>query len=146
MYLEDVDLAFRLQLRGWDSLWQPAAVASHAYSASAREGSPFKRKLIARNRIWTLARCFPQALIPERGLSILFYDALALGYGLLRDRPSAAGRAEALVRLAPRWCERREIAPDQGQIERIAAWLMPPVSPRHLQNLRRLTAEYADRG
>lgn len=146
MYLEDVDLAFRMQLHGWDSLWQPAAIARHAYSASAREGSAFKRKLIARNRIWTLARCFPRALLPGNASSILSYDGLAFGYGLLFDRPSAAGRAEALARLAPRWCERRGIAPDQGQVDRIAAWLKPPISPRKLRNLRRMTSEYAVRG
>lgn len=146
MYLEDVDLAFRLQLQGWDSLWQPDAVARHAYSASAGEGSPFKRKLIARNRLWTLARCFPQALLPGRTHAILGYDLLALGYGLFRDRSAAAGRAEAVARILPRWCERRAIDPDRGEVERIAGWLQPPISPRQLQHIRTLTAEYATRG
>ncbi|CAN5547291.1 glycosyltransferase family 2 protein [soil metagenome] len=146
MYLEDVDLAFRLQLRGWDCIWQPDAIARHAYSASAGEGSPFKRKLIARNRIWTLARCFPQSLLSGRAHSIVGYDLLALGYGIFRDRPSAAGRAEALARILPRWCERRAIDPDRGKVGRIEGWLQPPISPRKLQTIRTLTAELASRG
>ncbi len=98
-------------------VWQPEALARHAYSASAREGSAFKRKLIARNRIWTLARCFPARLLPASAPSMALFDLLALGYGIVRDRPSAIGRAEALARLLPRWCERREIAPDGGDVE-----------------------------
>ncbi|MEZ4523383.1 MAG: glycosyltransferase family 2 protein [Thermomicrobiales bacterium] len=146
MYLEDVDLAFRLQLAGWDAVWQPAAVATHAYSASAVEGSSFKRRLIARNRIWTLARCLPRELMRRDGLSIAAYDAMAFGYGVIFDRPSAAGRASALARLAPRLCERRQIAPDSGDIARIERWLQPAISPLELRAKRDLTARLASSG
>jgi GT2 family glycosyltransferase len=147
MYLEDVDLAFRLQLGGWDALWQPAAVATHAYSASAGEGSPFKRRLIARNRIWTLARCLPEPLWVQHGARLAVFDAATLAYGLVRDRPAAAGRLEALARLLPRLCERREIQrryPDGS--ERIEAWLLPSISPAELRRLRRVTTRLAARG
>jgi GT2 family glycosyltransferase len=146
MYLEDVDLALRLQLRGWDAVWQPHAVARHAYSASAVEGSPFKRKLIARNRIWTLARCFPASLLPASAPSMALYDLMALSYGIIRDRPAAIGRVEAFARLLPRWCERREIAPDEGEVQRIAAWLKPAISPFTLRKLRQITARFASSG
>jgi len=146
MYLEDVDLALRLQLGGWDALWQPRAVARHAYSASATEGSPFKRRLIARNRIWTLVRCFPAALLPGSAGPLALYDFCAFGYGLVGDRPAALGRAEALARLLPRLCERREIAPDAGDVERVAAWLQPSISPFRLRRLRALTARLAHSG
>src|SRR6185312_6458814 len=49
MYLEDVDLAWRLRLRGWETVLAARAVAEHASSASSGEGSPFKRRLLARN-------------------------------------------------------------------------------------------------
>ena len=125
MYLEDVDLAFRLQLRGWSAVWQPAALARHAYSASAVEGSAFKRRLIARNRIWMLARCWPRSLASGTAIPVALHDLLSSGHGLVRDRASLLGRAEALGRILPRLCERREIAPDSGEIERIAAWIEP---------------------
>lgn len=146
MYLEDVDLAFRLQLAGWDALWQPSAVARHAYSASAGEGSAFKRKLIARNRLWLLTRCFPGSLLAECAPSISLHDLMAASYGILRDRPAVLGRAEALARIIPRLCERRSIAPDDGQTDRIADWLLPAISPLELRRLRRVTAGLAAYG
>lgn len=146
MYQEDVDLAFRLQLAGWDALWQPAAVASHAYSASAGEGSPFKSRLIARNRIWTLARCLPRRLWLEGFPAIAAYDALAFGYGLVADRAAARGRAEALARILPRLCERRAIAPDRGDVDRLAALIEPSLSPLEQRRLRHLTARLAAAG
>ena len=143
MYLEDADLAIRLQLRGWDAVWQPAAIARHAYSASAVEGSPFKRRLIARNRIWMLTRCWPRALACQSAFPMALHDLLASGHGLIRDQASLQGRAEAIARMVPRWCERREIAPDSGDIDRIIAWLQPAISPLELRRKRRLTASLA---
>ena len=49
-YLEDVDLAVRLQRLGYRALFVPAAVAWHEGSASAGEGSALKTFLVARNR------------------------------------------------------------------------------------------------
>ncbi len=146
MYQEDADLAFRLQLRGWSAINQPAAVATHAYSASAGEGSPFKSRLIARNRIWTLARCLPSRLWRDHAVSILSYDAAAIAYGLALDPPAASGRAEAWARILPRLCERRQIAPDNGDVERIERWMEDPVSLSELRRLRSLTARLAARG
>ena len=146
MYLEDVDLAFRLQLAGWDALWQPEAVATHAYSASAGEGSPFKRRLIARNRIWTLARCFPNALLPGSGLQIAAYDAAAVARGIAVDRHSLLGRAEGLAMIVPRLCERRAIDPDGGDVDRLRAWMSPSISPAALRRRRRITAQFASNG
>ncbi len=59
MYLEDVDLAWRLRLRGWQAQYAPAALVAHHGSASAGEGSPFKNRLLARNKVWTLVKCYP---------------------------------------------------------------------------------------
>jgi GT2 family glycosyltransferase len=49
-YLEDVDLAWRLQRAGYRALLVPAALAHHEGSASVGEGSPVKAFLVARNR------------------------------------------------------------------------------------------------
>jgi GT2 family glycosyltransferase len=49
-YLEDVDLAIRLQEASYRALLIPDAVAWHEGSASTREGSPVKSFLVARNR------------------------------------------------------------------------------------------------
>jgi GT2 family glycosyltransferase len=49
-YLEDVDLALRLQRAGYRALFVPGAIAWHEGSASTGEGSPVKSFLVARNR------------------------------------------------------------------------------------------------
>jgi GT2 family glycosyltransferase len=49
-YLEDVDLALRLQRAGYRALFVADAVAWHEGSASAGEGSSLKTFLVARNR------------------------------------------------------------------------------------------------
>ena len=56
IYYEDVDLAWRARLRGWRSLLVPQAVVYHAHSATTGRGSPFKKRLLTRNRLWTIAK------------------------------------------------------------------------------------------
>jgi GT2 family glycosyltransferase len=49
-YLEDVDLAWRLQRAGYRAIFIPGAVAYHEGSASLGADSPLKAFLVARNR------------------------------------------------------------------------------------------------
>jgi len=56
IYYEDVDLAWRARLRGWRALLVPEAVVYHAHSATVGRGSPFKKRLLTRNRLWTIAK------------------------------------------------------------------------------------------
>jgi GT2 family glycosyltransferase len=49
-YLEDVDLALRLDCAGYESMFVADAVALHEGSASAGSRSPLKAHLVARNR------------------------------------------------------------------------------------------------
>jgi GT2 family glycosyltransferase len=49
-YLEDVDLALRLDCAGYESMFVADAVARHEGSASAGSRSPLKVHLVARNR------------------------------------------------------------------------------------------------
>lgn len=145
LYLEDVDLAWRLRLRGWESVWTPRALARHAYSASAGEGSPFKRRLLARNRIWAIVRTWPAELLRADAGALLTHDLLALAYaGGTLDCASLRGRAEAMAGLPWRLCERRAIQGKRtaGPAD-IEGWLRPALSPRRLLELRRLTARLA---
>jgi GT2 family glycosyltransferase len=59
MYLEDVDLAWRAQLAGWRCAYASDARVLHRHSASAVEHSPFKRYLLARNKVWLIAKNYP---------------------------------------------------------------------------------------
>lgn len=144
LYLEDVDLAWRLRLSGYDSVWAPAALARHDYSASAGEGSVLKRRLIARNRIWTLARCLPPEIWRRDRSAILGFDALAALYGLATLDPALRGRLEALAALPVRLREgtiiRRHASIGWDEIDR---WIQPSITPRRLRELRRLTGKLA---
>jgi GT2 family glycosyltransferase len=104
MYYEDVDLAWRARLRGWSCSFAPEALALHVGSASAGRNSPTKRFLLGRNKLWTVARCYPGDGLRRRLAAVLLYDAAALvGYAALSPRravPAAARRAALRGRLA----------------------------------------------
>lgn len=140
-YLEDVDLAWRAQLRGWTCLLVPNARARHIYSASGGQGSPLKQRLLGRNRWRAIFRCFPAGVLRACLPYMLAYDAMALAYAALARKPAMiAGRIEALRDWSALVQERRHIqarrtVPDDA----FASWLEPPPSPwRTLQAARRL--------
>jgi GT2 family glycosyltransferase len=145
MYLEDVDLAWRLRLRGWETVQTSRAIAEHASSASSGEGSPFKRRLLARNRIWLLTRCAPSWLLARTWWRIVLYDALVIGSSpMRRDGSSVRGRFDALRGIRLRFAERRQIqSRNLVSWEEIEPWIQPDLSPRDLLRLRRLSRELA---
>jgi len=142
LYLEDVDLAWRLRLRGWGVVVSAHAVATHDYSASAVEGSALKRRLLARNRIWTLARCLPQQLWIRDRLSIVVFDATALAFAAFRrDKASLAGRMHGTVGLVSRLEERSRIQSSaSSEWQDLDRWVQPAISPLRLLQLRQTTA------
>ncbi len=145
MYLEDVDLAWRLRLNGWESLVSSGAIVEHAYSALAVEGSVFKRRLLARNRLWYMTRCFPSWLLARNWWRMVSYDLLVAGSALARrDGASLRGRIDALVGLRARLEERSRIqtAAHASRAE-IEAWIRPSPSPRDMMRLRDLTRRLA---
>lgn len=58
-YYEDLDLAWRARLAGWQARYAPRSVVFHKFSASHRQGSSLKTYLCERNRIWNLAQNYP---------------------------------------------------------------------------------------
>ncbi len=61
MYLEDVDLAWRLQLLGWEAVFAPAARLYHHLSATG--GGVLASYYVGRNTIWVIAKDMPGPLI-----------------------------------------------------------------------------------
>lgn len=147
-YLEDADLAWRAQLRGWRSIVVPGARARHVYSATGGQGSPLKHYLLGRNRVRVIVRCMPGPLLWRCLPAILFYDLLAIGYGLLNRQPSiATGRLAALRELPALMQERRSIqARRTTSIAALSRWLDPAGSPwATLHEQRRLAAILRER-
>lgn len=146
MYLEDVDLAWRLQLRGWRCAYAPEARVLHHGSASAGEGSAFKNRLLARNKVWTVVKNYPAGPLLAWCPAIVAYDLGSAPYRLLFQGQTASvrGRIDALAGLGPVLRQRRRI-----QARRTATWaevslgLEPLASPwgvlrryRHLARRR----------
>jgi GT2 family glycosyltransferase/ADP-heptose:LPS heptosyltransferase len=110
-YLEDVDLAWRARLRGWRCRLAPDAVVRHEHAGTLGDASPLKRYLLARNKVWTIAKCLPAAdLWPWLPL-ILVYDVGAATFGVARQRDwaSVRGRLAGLATLRGAQAKRQAI-------------------------------------
>jgi GT2 family glycosyltransferase len=119
MYLEDVDLAWRLRLRSWRAVYAPGARVLHAGSASSGEGSPFKNRLLARNKIWVVAKNYPCRPLLRYCPLILAYDLGSIPYRLLAQGQWSAlrGRIDACAAILRLMRQRRRI-----QARRLASW------------------------
>jgi GT2 family glycosyltransferase len=142
-YLEDVDLAWRLRLRGWRTVAVPAARVAHAYSATAGADSPFKRYHLARNRVWLLVKNVPGALWRRHAPAALWYDAAALLAAVAsRDAAWLRGRRDGLLAARSLLPERRIIQRRRtASIDDLDALLGPRVGPLGVWRARRLARE-----
>ena len=97
-YMEDVDLAWRAQWAGWRALYVPGARVYHHHSATAGEGSPFKNRLLGRNKVWLIVKNYPVPHLAWYLPAIVGYDAAAVVYALLlrRDWSPLQGRLAGL--------------------------------------------------
>lgn len=140
IYLEDVDLSWRAQLRGWRTVYVPAARVYHVHSATSRESSPLKNFHLARNRIWMVAKNYPSPQFWLYLPLLLFYDLTTIPYSaLLRgDTASVRGRIAALKGLPQIWQKRHAIQRRRHtSFARLRSRLSPLENPLHL--LRRNT-------
>jgi GT2 family glycosyltransferase len=149
MYLEDVDLAWRARLAGWEAVVAPSAVVRHAHSGSAGEGSRFKNWHLGRNKVWTIAKCYPAVGLAAHFPMIVGYDLMAIPYtaAIRRDVSGVRGRLNALRNLGPILADRRrlhETYPDGWT--RTRDWMEPVASPADtFARYRRLRAILARR-
>ncbi len=100
IYYEDVDLAWRARLRGWRSFLVPQAIVYHTHSATVGRGSPFKKRLLTRNRLWTVTKDyhFP-ALIFFLPLIVAFELGFAVLSLIRGDTASLTGLWQGLTGL-----------------------------------------------
>lgn len=119
MYLEDVDLAWRLRLRNWTCVLAPLALIRHHGSATSGEGSPFKLRLLARNKMWSVLKNYPFWPLLAYLPIILAYDLASAPYRLFVQGKTApfTGRFEAIGGLPTVLRRRRAI-----QARRTADW------------------------
>jgi N-acetylglucosaminyl-diphospho-decaprenol L-rhamnosyltransferase len=85
-FFEDVDLGFRLRLRGGQILQSPDAVVAHVGGGSTGARSPFADFHGARNRFWTFVKCMPPPLFPVLLPAHLLASFMVVAWGLLHGR------------------------------------------------------------
>jgi GT2 family glycosyltransferase len=140
MYLEDADLAWRLRLREHQSITSASAWVLHVYSASAGNRSPFKDYYLARNRAWTLLRCWPSELWRSFWFEVLTYELGAIGYAFVTGRwSSIAGRFDG-------WSGVRRLIASRRPVQRrrtsstsdLLYWVRAAPSVRNVFHMRRV--------
>ncbi len=89
LYLEDVDVAWRARMRGWRSLYVPAAVVHHHHSASSGHGSDFKHFHVGRNRVRLLAKNMPTRQLVRHAPAILAHELAHIVFTAAADRTLA---------------------------------------------------------
>lgn len=98
LWASDVDLAWRAQLLGWRSVYEPAAIAEHVrtYSPSTRaQMSQTAQRMQFRNRYLMMLKNETLASLARDAGPIMAYEVLALGHVLLRERHLLAGYRDA---------------------------------------------------
>ncbi len=91
-FVEDVDLCFRLRLRGYTVLQSPNAIVHHVGGASTGSRSAFARFHGARNRFWTFVKCMPAPLFWPLLPAHLALSALACTLNIFSGGGLAAWR------------------------------------------------------
>jgi GT2 family glycosyltransferase len=110
MYAEDADLNWRAQRAGWKGLYVPTARVRHVASATSIEGSRFKAYHLGRNKFWLLIKNVPGGRYLGWWLILIGYDLMAVLWGLMarRDTAAVAGRWAALRGLRRMWRKRQQ--------------------------------------
>ena len=124
-YHEDVDLGFRLRLRGGVSVMEPAAVVRHVGSASSKTISGFAEYHGMRNRLWTFARDMPLALMPLALPSHILIVLFVLARSQTAEMRAARWRGlkDGWRGMGPFLKERRAWRPaNLGALARVLAW------------------------
>lgn len=100
MYMEDVDLAWRLQRLGWRSIYAPEARIYHQLSATG--GGVLASYYTGRNTLWVIARNWPGPLLRRHWRAIVAAQ-LRIAWDALRAWRGEAARARLRGQLAGLW-------------------------------------------
>jgi len=110
-YYEDVELGFRLNLRGWDCLYEPRSICRHRGSASYGRGS-FRQKFnTARNAEIVFYTCMPGPLLARYWASHVLAQCMHLMRHVARGTawPFLMGKLAFFGVLPAVWRRRRQV-------------------------------------
>jgi GT2 family glycosyltransferase len=105
-YFEDVDLGFRLRLKGYRSLYVSAAIVSHVSSASSGYRSDFAVYHGERNAVWTFVKDMPGLLfwmyLPQHVAlnlaALVYYPRRGQGRVVLRAKLDALRGLPSMIK------------------------------------------------
>lgn len=150
VYFEDADVAWRGQWAGWQGVYVPDAVTYHAHSATIKEGSPFKTRLLGRNKLWLICKSYPWPYLLWYSPLILGYELMSIGFALTTRRglPALKGRWEALRTLGRMLAKRRQMV-RRVSARTMMSRLQPVENPltllrRHLAIANTVSHQYND--
>ncbi|OFZ85636.1 MAG: hypothetical protein A2V78_04040 [Betaproteobacteria bacterium RBG_16_64_18] len=121
-YFEDVDLAFRMRLRGHRCYYVPAAIVHHVSSGIAGVQSTFTVYHGHRNLVWTFVKNMPLPLFLAYLPLHLFLNAASIILYTFKGQPLTILKAkrDAIRGLPAAWRKRRQI---QSQ-RRASSWAL----------------------
>jgi GT2 family glycosyltransferase len=148
-YFEDVDLGFRLQLRGYRCLYVPDAVVHHIGSATFGKRSDFAFYHSHRNLIWTFVKNMPSSMfwryLPAHIMANLIYVVYYVVRG--RGKIMCTAKLDALHGLSKVLRKRRDIQLKRKVTDRELlkvmerGWLQPYLLEYHLRRTLSTTAK-----
>lgn len=112
VYAEDIDLAWRLRLRGWSARYEPRAVAWHVRKSPSNASRRSRGRLInyhlTKNRYLVMLKNYPISSFLRNAVHIFAWTLAALAYIFLFERESISG-IRMLIRLLPQALARRRM-------------------------------------
>jgi len=142
-YLEDVDLGFRLRLRGYRCLYVPQAIVHHVGSATLGVASDFALYHYHRNIVWSFIQNMPSGLLWKYMFAHIVANIIYLANYTLRGRGRALWKAktDAVRGLSKALKKRRDIQAQRkvadGELLKVMehGWLQPYLLGYHLRRV-----------
>jgi GT2 family glycosyltransferase len=142
-YYEDVDLGFRLQLKGYRCFYVPDAVIHHIGSATFGVRSDFAFYHSHRNLIWTFFQNMPAALFWRYLPAHIVANLIYVIYYTLQGRGKVLWKAKwDALRALPKALEKRQKIQDDRRVSNTyllsvmeGGWLQPYLLGYHLRRI-----------
>jgi GT2 family glycosyltransferase len=140
-YFEDVDLGFRLQLRGYRCIYLSKAVVQHVGSATFGERSDFAFYHSHRNLVWTYVKNMPSRMfwlyLPEHLIAnliyVLYYALRGRGKVLIKAKYDAL-KGISTARKKRETIQKKSTAVSSNILKRMErGWLQPYLLGYHLR-------------
>lgn len=132
-YLEDVDLDWRAQLRGWKCVYTPYAIAYHIRGGTTNTVSEFTKQLAFRNRYLMMLKNDTLAGILKDFYYLFFTEANTL-HRIFTEKPFLLKNVFEIIVLIPKILKKRRLIQKNKivEIDEIEKWFVNPKNTKKL--------------